>query len=46
MRGTVDVATPSGVPGVEGSVGGTALYEGRTTLEELLRVAQTDGRRR
>ena len=41
VRGPEDVATLSGIPGVAGAVVGTALYEGRTTLEELLRAAHT-----
>ncbi len=36
VRGPHDIAALSSVPGVLGAVVGTALYEGRTTLEELL----------
>jgi phosphoribosylformimino-5-aminoimidazole carboxamide ribotide isomerase len=36
VRGAEDVATLSRMPGVVGVVVGTALYEGRVTLEELL----------
>ncbi len=46
VRGPEDVAALSGVPGVAGAVVGTALYEGRSTLEELLRVAEAGRRRR
>jgi phosphoribosylformimino-5-aminoimidazole carboxamide ribotide isomerase len=36
VRGTEDVVALSNIPGVVGAVVGTALYEGRVTLEELL----------
>jgi phosphoribosylformimino-5-aminoimidazole carboxamide ribonucleotide (ProFAR) isomerase len=36
VRGTGDVFALSNIPGVVGAVVGTALYEGRVTLEELL----------
>ncbi len=36
VRGTEDIAALSNIPGVVGAVVGTALYEGRVTLEELL----------
>jgi phosphoribosylformimino-5-aminoimidazole carboxamide ribotide isomerase len=36
VRGTEDVATLSRTPGVTGVVVGTALYESRVTLEELI----------
>lgn len=36
VRGTEDLAILSKIPGVVGAVVGTALYEGRVTLEELL----------
>ena len=36
VRGTEDVATLSRTPGVTGVVVGTALYESRITLEELI----------
>ncbi len=36
VRGTEDVVTLSKIPGVVGAVVGTALYEGRVTLEDLL----------
>ena len=39
VRGQEDVAALSKVGGVVGVVVGTALYEGRVTLEELLRAA-------
>ena len=39
VRGPDDVATLAGVPGVEGAVVGTALYEGGTNLKELLEAA-------
>ena len=37
-RGPEDVAALAGTHGVTGAVVGTALYEGRTILEELLRA--------
>lgn len=40
VRGAEDVAALSRMPGVVGVVVGTALYEGRTTLAELIKVAQ------
>jgi len=36
VRGVQDIAALSNIPGVAGAVVGTALYEGRVTLEELL----------
>ncbi len=36
VRGAQDIAALSNIPGVAGAVVGTALYEGRVTLEELL----------
>ncbi len=36
VRGAQDIAALSNIPGVAGVVVGTALYEGRVTLEELL----------
>jgi phosphoribosylformimino-5-aminoimidazole carboxamide ribotide isomerase len=38
VRGTQDVAALSNIPGVVGAVVGTALYEGRVTLEGLLQA--------
>jgi phosphoribosylformimino-5-aminoimidazole carboxamide ribotide isomerase len=40
VRGTEDIAVLSNVPGIVGAVVGTALYEGRVALEELLEVAK------
>ena len=40
VRGAEDVAALSRIPGVAGVVVGTALYEGRTTLAELMASAQ------
>src|SRR5215210_6743022 len=39
VRGPDDVAALVGIPGITGAVVGTALYEGRTNLEELLEAA-------
>jgi phosphoribosylformimino-5-aminoimidazole carboxamide ribonucleotide (ProFAR) isomerase len=39
VRGAGDVAALAGIEGVAGVVVGTALYEGRVTLEELLEAA-------
>ena len=39
VRGPDDVAALAGIPGITGAVVGTALYEGRTNLEELLEAA-------
>ncbi len=39
VRGTQDVAALAKIPGVTGAIVGTALYEGRVTLEELLEAA-------
>jgi phosphoribosylformimino-5-aminoimidazole carboxamide ribotide isomerase len=39
VRGVDDILALSGIPGVFGAVVGTALYEGRVTLEELLKAA-------
>ena len=36
VRGTEDIAALSNTPGVVGAIVGTALYEGRVTLEDLL----------
>jgi len=36
VRGVQDVAALSKIAGVVGVIVGTALYEGRVTLEELL----------
>jgi phosphoribosylformimino-5-aminoimidazole carboxamide ribotide isomerase len=36
VRGKQDISSLSGMPGVVGVVVGTALYEGRVTLQELL----------
>jgi phosphoribosylformimino-5-aminoimidazole carboxamide ribotide isomerase len=44
VRGTEDVAALSETRGVVGVVVGTALYEGRVTLEELLEAPRTGGR--
>lgn len=41
VRGARDVAALSNIPGVAGAVVGTALYEGRVTLEELLQAVQS-----
>ena len=40
VRGAEDVMALSKVPGIVGAVVGTALYEGRVTLEELLEAAE------
>jgi phosphoribosylformimino-5-aminoimidazole carboxamide ribotide isomerase len=40
VRGPEEVATLSGTPGVTGVVVGTALYEGRVTLRELIASVQ------
>ncbi len=40
IRDTKDVASLARVPGVVGAVVGTALYEGRVTLGELLKAAR------
>ena len=40
VRGIEDVAALSKIPGIVGAVVGTALYEGRVTLEELLEVVE------
>jgi phosphoribosylformimino-5-aminoimidazole carboxamide ribotide isomerase len=42
VRGAQDIAALSQVPGIVGAVVGTALYEGRVTLEELLRAEGCD----
>ncbi len=39
VRGSEDVAALCGIEGVVGAVVGTALYDGRVTLEELLAAA-------
>jgi phosphoribosylformimino-5-aminoimidazole carboxamide ribotide isomerase len=39
VRGAGDVAALAGIEGVSGVVVGTALYEGRVSLEELLEAA-------
>jgi phosphoribosylformimino-5-aminoimidazole carboxamide ribotide isomerase len=41
VRGIEDVATLSTMPGVTGVVVGTALYEGKTTLRDLIATVQT-----
>lgn len=41
VRGAEDVTALSGIEGVVGVVVGTALYEGRVTLEELLAAGRT-----
>jgi phosphoribosylformimino-5-aminoimidazole carboxamide ribotide isomerase len=40
VRGPEDVATLSSTPGVTGVVVGTALYEGKTTLRDLIASVQ------
>jgi phosphoribosylformimino-5-aminoimidazole carboxamide ribotide isomerase len=40
VRGTQDVAALSKIGGVVGVIVGTALYEGRVTLEELIEAAE------
>ena len=45
VRDVRDVDALSNVPGVAGAVVGTALYEGRVTLEELLAAANGGERR-
>lgn len=40
VRGAEDVAALARIPGVVGVVVGTALYEGSTTLPELIKAAQ------
>jgi phosphoribosylformimino-5-aminoimidazole carboxamide ribotide isomerase len=42
VRGAQDIAALLQVPGIVGAVVGTALYEGRVTLEELWRAAGCD----
>ena len=39
VRDAQDIAALSSIPGVEGAIVGTALYEGNVTLEELLEAA-------
>ena len=39
VRGTQDVVALAKIPGITGAIVGTALYEGRVTLEELLEAA-------
>ena len=39
VRGPGDVSALAGISGITGAVVGTALYEGRTNLEELLEAA-------
>jgi phosphoribosylformimino-5-aminoimidazole carboxamide ribonucleotide (ProFAR) isomerase len=39
VRGTGDIKALSNTRGIVGAVVGTALYEGRVTLEELLEAA-------
>lgn len=41
VRGARDIVILSGIPGVVGTIVGTALYEESVTLEELLQAAQT-----
>ncbi|HEX2098234.1 MAG TPA: 1-(5-phosphoribosyl)-5-[(5-phosphoribosylamino)methylideneamino]imidazole-4-carboxamide isomerase [Rubrobacteraceae bacterium] len=43
VRGTEDVVALSNTFGVAGAVVGTALYEGRVTLEELLETLEVQG---
>jgi phosphoribosylformimino-5-aminoimidazole carboxamide ribotide isomerase len=40
VRGTRDVVALSKIEGVVGVIVGTALYEGRVTLEELIEAAE------
>ncbi len=40
VRGTEDIVALSKIPGIVGAVVGTALYEGRVALEELLEAAE------
>jgi phosphoribosylformimino-5-aminoimidazole carboxamide ribotide isomerase len=42
VSGTEDIKALSKIPGVVGAVVGTALYEGRVTLQELLKAAGSD----
>jgi phosphoribosylformimino-5-aminoimidazole carboxamide ribotide isomerase len=42
VRGTRDIKALLKIPGVVGAVVGTALYEGRVTLQELLKTAGSD----
>ena len=42
VRGTGDIKALSKIPGVVGTVVGTALYEGRVTLQELLKAVGSD----
>lgn len=44
VRGAQDIAALSDIPGVIGAVVGTALYEGRITLEELVGAVGAEGR--
>lgn len=46
VRGVEDIAALSRIPGVAGAVVGTALYEGRVGLEELLRAVIAERRDR
>jgi phosphoribosylformimino-5-aminoimidazole carboxamide ribotide isomerase len=43
VRGTEDVVALSNTFGVAGAVVGTALYEGKVTLEELLETLEVQG---
>jgi phosphoribosylformimino-5-aminoimidazole carboxamide ribotide isomerase len=43
VRGTGDVVALSNISGVAGAVVGTALYEGRVSLEELLKTVEAQG---
>lgn len=43
VRDAQDITTLSHVPGIVGAVVGTALYEDRVTLEELLRAVRAEG---
>jgi len=43
VRGTEDVVALSNISGVAGAVVGTALYEGRVSLEELLKTVEVQG---
>lgn len=40
VRGTADISALAKLDGVSGAIVGTALYEGRVTLEELLEAAR------
>lgn len=40
VRGAADISALAKLPGISGAIVGTALYEGRVTLEELLEAAR------